>query len=366
MTEEEKEYARTVWSQRFEDFLKQKGKKCILFNTPVHCNLGDHLIASGAISFLKDMGIKNIFEVPTDDYKFAIDSIRNVDIKFPIFITGGGFVTDLWEEELNRVFDIIKSFPNNYIIMLPQTFYFTNDKKTKKYFDLAKDIFNRKKLIIFARERATLDLCRENFPKAKTYLSPDMAFYVTKESMVKNSNDNSIRTSLLVFREDKERESNIKKNVIKELNSLNIKYDFGTTIEPVKEKWIPVAKREEYLEKKFDEFNKYDLIITDRLHGMIFATILKKRCIAFNNLTRKVKNVYDVYLKNIPYVEFLDSYLLFENKLKQLSNIELNKIKYPKFKFLRLKLVILKLYWRAAWRKLKDLLMCILKLRHVI
>jgi exopolysaccharide biosynthesis predicted pyruvyltransferase EpsI len=79
---------------------------------------------------------------------------------------------------------------------------------------------------------------------------------------------------------------------------------------------------------------------------MIFATILKVKCIAFDNLSHKVKNVYDIYLKNVPYVEFLNNSLSFEKKLDQMLNMDLEKIKHPKFNFRKLKLVMLKLYWR--------------------
>ena len=41
------------------------------------------------------------------------------------------------------------------------------------------------------------------------------------------------------------------------------------------------------------KFAKAKIVVTDRLHGMIFTIITNTPCIAINNLSGKVKGVYD-------------------------------------------------------------------------
>ena len=49
---------------------------------------------------------------------------------------------------------------------------------------------------------------------------------------------------------------------------------------------------------KINEFADVQLVITDRLHSMIFSIIGGTKCIAFDNKTKKVSGVYDEWLKN--------------------------------------------------------------------
>ena len=65
--------------------------------------------------------------------------------------------------------------------------------------------------------------------------------------------------------------------------------------------------RETALYKKWEEFSKARLVITDRLHGMLFAVINGTPCIALDNLSNKVKGVYDEWLMDDPHVMFLNA-----------------------------------------------------------
>ena len=65
----------------------------------------------------------------------------------------------------------------------------------------------------------------------------------------------------------------------------------------IEEKYIKIDKREQYIENKINEFADAQLVITDRLHSMIFSIIAGTKCIAFDNTTKKVSGVYDEWLK---------------------------------------------------------------------
>src|SRR5699024_1734022 len=59
--------------------------------------------------------------------------------------------------------------------------------------------------------------------------------------------------------------------------------------------------RKKYLERKFKEFSTSKLVVTDRLHGMIFSLITGTPCIAFDNISKKVSGVYE-WFKDTGYI----------------------------------------------------------------
>jgi exopolysaccharide biosynthesis predicted pyruvyltransferase EpsI len=70
--------------------------------------------------------------------------------------------------------------------------------------------------------------------------------------------------------------------------------------------------------------SRRELIITDRLHGMIFSIITGTRCIVFGNNYHKVVSSYYSWFKDLEYVTFIDKKDIkkgLENKIKQLKNL---------------------------------------------
>ena len=55
---------------------------------------------------------------------------------------------------------------------------------------------------------------------------------------------------------------------------------------------IPIGMSELYVYNKLTEFASARLVITDRLHGLIFSAITNTPCIAFDNLSGKVHGTY--------------------------------------------------------------------------
>jgi pyruvyl transferase EpsI len=69
---------------------------------------------------------------------------------------------------------------------------------------------------------------------------------------------------------------------------------------------VTQAMRDEQLQAKWQEFAASRLVITDRLHAMIFAVITGTACIAVDNKSKKVSGVYE-WLQDVPYVHYCDS-----------------------------------------------------------
>ena len=61
------------------------------------------------------------------------------------------------------------------------------------------------------------------------------------------------------------------------------------------------------LEKQFETFRRAELVITDRLHGMIFAAITGTPCAVFFSMSHKVKGIYDWCLSGVEYIQHVEN-----------------------------------------------------------
>ena len=69
---------------------------------------------------------------------------------------------------------------------------------------------------------------------------------------------------------------------------------------------MPIEERRLVVEGKLSEFSTASLVITDRLHGMIFAAITETPCIVLNSLSHKIRGCYE-WISNLDYIRFADS-----------------------------------------------------------
>ena len=98
------------------------------------------------------------------------------------------------------------------------------------------------------------------------------------------------------FREDREKARSLEADSIREfikdkgyiVQNISTMSKFRTTI------WQRGYKIKSLIRK----MAKASLVITDRLHGMIFAVISGTKCIAIDNKTHKVEGVYKSCLSN--------------------------------------------------------------------
>ena len=75
------------------------------------------------------------------------------------------------------------------------------------------------------------------------------------------------------------------------------------------------------VEEKFKEFARAELVITDRLHGMICCAITETPCIVLSNNHHKVRGVYE-WIKDLPYVEYIESTDDIEEAVKKVISVD--------------------------------------------
>lgn len=108
-----------------------------------------------------------------------------------------------------------------------------------------------------------------------------------------------------MFRNDKEKamqESEVEK-IKSYLNNNNIP-NYCTDM--YSEEEITVSNRKSVVNKKMQEFANAKLVLTDRLHGMIFSAIAGTPCIVFTNNHHKVLGSYE-WISYLNYIKFAKS-----------------------------------------------------------
>lgn len=311
----------SIWKKTKELKSTKMGKRIILIGTPVHGNLGDHAIAEAEKKFLNEhLGGYKIIEIITPLYRVCKNVIKKYSTQNDIIIiSGGGWLGNLWKHNEDMVREIIKDYRNNKIIILPQTVYYEENDNYLADIECAKEIYSaHENLIICLRDKQSYDFIKNNkFSKydEKILFVPDIVLYLNKSNSL-----GEVRKSekiLLCLRDDLEKsfEREEEKQLQQFFNQKLENIQYTNTVVPY---LIPLYKREKELDKKYNEFKNAQIVITDRLHGMLFATITGTPCIAFDNITGKVKGVYK-WIEDVKYIKYVEN---VEEMMKEFEYIK--------------------------------------------
>lgn len=294
------------------------GRKVLIPGTPEHQNLGDSAIVIAQKEFLKKCGIPDnrIKEVSFSEYRlFRKLLVRFVNKNFLITQLGGGNMGNQWieEEQLHR--DILTDFPNNRQIIFPQTVFYTSTdfgeaekQKSVKYYN------GRKNFTLFARERKSYELMKLIYPDTSVLLVPDIVLSTSRDTFgVRTQTRNDI---LLCLRNDVEKSMTLEEHLYIESYLKRHMYSFKIT-DMYSGCTVTKENRDDCVRRKMEEFASAKLVITDRLHGMVFAAITGTPCIVFGNYNYKVEGTYE-WIKYLPYIRFVRSTAEMENVFPEL------------------------------------------------
>lgn len=93
---------------------------------------------------------------------------------------------------------------------------------------------------------------------------------------------------------------------------------------------ISTNNRSNALIKKLREFSRARIVVTDRLHAMVFAAITGTPCVAFDNSSKKVSGVYE-WIKYLDYITVVDNYSDAKVNIELLINKGANRYEAPSF-----------------------------------
>jgi len=279
----------------------------VLLDLPNHRNIGDQLIYIGELDFLKKLPFNGLLK---SSVTFFNETIENE----MILLHGGGNFGDLYPVHQNYREKIINEYPNNKILIFPQSLHFVDEKKMLK----SLNIYNiHKDLTVCARDQYTFDILMKYCPNNNVLLVPDMAFCSSYKI-----NEDEIQNKILYF---KRKDSELK-------NSNDFNFDFlvdeldwptynDSIIELLHSKFNNLDNRiskivyrlirrssvfgifclrdqNKYADLGVDFISKYKFVITTRLHGHILSILLGIPSIIIDNSYGKNKRFYNTWLKD--------------------------------------------------------------------
>ncbi len=295
-------YGKSYEYQKFtKRLMESERKRFFLFMQPEHGNLGDYAIAIAEKNFFNDYFPEyELVRVTTNEWlelkTYFVENIKEADV---LFITGGGFIGDMWTS-FDVCKDILRSFPQNRKILLPNTLTYHDLQNKNVVRDDLEQIFSDSHTYVFFRERNSLKICTDLGWGDRCYCFPDMVLYLKYKETQRKRNGKV----LLCFRTDTEKTFQEADSVRNLIMRNRIQYD---EMDTHTYKYIPEPEGELYVNDLLERIQEYDLVITDRLHGMLLAYASGTPCIAFDNFTHKVSGVYE-WIKDTPMVNFLEKY----------------------------------------------------------
>jgi len=279
-------------------------RKVFLFGSPSYTNIGDQAIAYAEERFIKNhfpyYEYIEIMDYATDEgIELVKEIIKEDDI---VCFTGGGNLGSLYleiEEDRRKVFEVFKDYKT---ISLPQSVYFEENEAGNTERKKSQDAYHQNRnLTIAVRESQTLDVVKETFETDVIY-TPDMV--LSLDIVPKELEREGV---LFILRADKEKVTD--EDFISELMAWAEKEGPVERTDTVLSEvdTIDYDEREEYFLKTLDKIGSSKIVITDRLHAMIFSILTKTPCLVFGNSYGKAKHSYTDWLHGLNFIEYTDT-----------------------------------------------------------
>lgn len=283
----------------YEKYKRNKNLVFLIF-TPDHSNLGDHAIAYSEIKLLNQLDIEFV-EIPYFLlYRIADFKLLRIFNNKKVLIHGGGYLGTLWFREEIMLRKIVKAAPKAHLFFFPNTIYYENSEFGKLELEKSKKIYNNHKKISFcAREEYSYKIMKDSYIDVK--LIPDMVLFLNECKSDYNRNG-----CVVCLRNDPEKTlTDTQHQTIYTQAEMLFGKNITITDMCLADN-LDIKYRNNELQNKFTEFRNAELVITDRLHGMIFCAITGTPCLVLNSKSHKLKGCYE-WIKHLEYIKFIDN-----------------------------------------------------------
>lgn len=282
-------------------------KRVFVFIAGFYQNLGDMALTYSQREFLKNIyPDAEIIVVPSTQTYQSVRVIKKHIRPDDIITTlGGGNMDDIYTSLENARLYVIKNFPNNKIIGFPQTMIFSDTKYGQKRMRISRKVYQKHKdLILFVREENSLDRIKRDFPSVRIGYCPDIVLSLKKDE------PKEIRKNVLCcMRKDKELDilpeqtNNVISAVQKEFSNVIIKDTVDFPLEDCQPETF-----ESTLENFWKMIRTCKVVVTDRLHCMIFCAITGTPVVVIDNTNKKISGVIKEWLSDIPWIIMMEKF----------------------------------------------------------
>jgi pyruvyl transferase EpsO len=268
-----------------------KGRRFHYVDIPVHDNIGDLLIMLGTIRFFSDNGLSPA--TVSNTYYFDPKWVKPGDV---IVFHGGGNFGDLYGNIHTLREKVIAAFPQNRIVLMPQTLFFSSPETSAAS---AAIISQHPDLHLFVRDVVSEKLAHEFTDKV--YLVPDMAHQLYPIRYQQGAATGNVRIQRVDVEKPKTPESLALLPIRTTTDWVEVigeEYKLKTLFAKLEWRfkrygwdyaltklalwyWVPVSRR--FMNKAVRLFADHETIVTDRLHGHILSCLMDKKNIVIDN-----------------------------------------------------------------------------------
>lgn len=267
---------------------------------PIYENIGDILIMKGTEKFFLNNEINVIKKYSLANFPKGLEIPEDIII----VCQGGGNFGDLYQGPQQLREHLIEAYPNNKIVILPQTIHFQNENNLERSIGIFSKHSN---LHLFVRDENSYNAIKSQ-SHINVYLCPDMAHQLWP---LKNVNT-SIDKTLYFIRTDSEGVGKLTKSdysgdildwptLLSSIDKKVIKvFQLSARLDKILKNRLPIKKLwdiySDYLVNKSTKiFSKYKKIESSRLHGHLLACLLDKENIVRDNSYGKNSTYYNAW-----------------------------------------------------------------------
>jgi pyruvyl transferase EpsO len=284
--------------------------RCIYVDYPVHPNVGDLLINLGSECFFAEHNVPiwrryNIHDFPP--------KVSGIDDSVVFLHHGGGNLGDLYPEHQVLRERILRQYPKNRMIFLPQTAFYKSAEEERKSVEA---MARHRNLHVFVRDKDSLSrLAGRGLPHVS--VMPDMAHFLA--GTLHPICGTTEVDSLILLRKDEEagclpanlggarpsvdwnKMVPLPHKVLWRIAHMLIS-KAGLLGEPLKLARLWYWNREILIRDSLCFFSPFETVITNRLHAMILGLLLNKQVVWFDNSYGKLSSYVDAWLLESPNV----------------------------------------------------------------
>ncbi|HPI09965.1 MAG TPA: polysaccharide pyruvyl transferase family protein [Catalimonadaceae bacterium] len=281
--------------------------KAVILLVPIHGNIGDQALGLAGRRFVDDFFPNHeVVEVTMPNLFLEIFALkRHLKKGDLVFVQGGGSMgSRYFIEELSRwvIFSQLKDFTR---ILFPQSSSF--DQKTWKgrwVTSVSKRVYRQysERLIICIRDAYSLAFMEKHFPGVSFHFFPDIVLYL--DEFKSNRKRSGVMYCLREDVESRFSETERKKLMAEIEKRFDQCIPFATTIENTS---FTIEQGRKEVENLVGRLGSAELVITDRLHGVILSYISNTPVLAIPTIDHKLTEFFNWIS------ESKRSYLLGEN-----------------------------------------------------
>ena len=265
--------------------MEPRDKRVFYMGVPVHENLGDaaqmFCIRKWIRQYYSEYDLVEIESEPTNS-KRVRSQLEKIIIKENILIveSGATFSDKHVDHSMHRY--LLETFKENKLLFMPNTVNLHDTNQMR----ITANLFNEHpKSMFLARDPESLNMIKPYFDNSRIKLYPDIV-----TMLIGNVEFKGERNGILVCKRidgEKLYTDSDSKVMIQKLKSLgNVDLtdtDFEKDIE------YTYSHLEEVIMNKLHLFSKYNVVLTDRYHGMIFSLIANTPVVVLATVGHKVR-----------------------------------------------------------------------------